>query len=50
LIALAITKRNKYHLLILGDLAYICSAVTGLPKSLTQTPKYSRPKFLLLSA
>ena len=34
LIALAITKRDKYHLLILGDLAYLCSAVTGLPKSL----------------
>ena len=31
LIALAITKRNKYHLLIFGDL---CSAITGLPKSL----------------
>ena len=42
LIALAITKRDKYHLLILGDLAYLCSAVTGLPKSLTQTPKCSR--------
>ena len=34
LIALTITKRDKYHLLILGDLAYLCSAVTGLPKSL----------------
>src|SRR5215469_17942888 len=34
LIALAITKRDKYHLLILGDLAYLCSAVTGLPKTL----------------
>src|SRR5215469_14303915 len=31
LIALAITKRNKYHLLVFGDL---CSAITGLPKSL----------------
>jgi len=34
LIALAITKRDKYHLLILGDLAYLCSAATRLPKSL----------------
>ena len=33
LIALAITKCDKYHLLIVGDLAYLCSAVTGLPKS-----------------
>ena len=31
LIALTITKRDKYHLLIFGDL---CSAITGLPKSL----------------
>jgi hypothetical protein len=31
LIALAIAKRNKYHLLIFGDL---CSVITELPKSL----------------
>ena len=42
LIALTITKRDKYHLLILGDLAYLRSAVTGLPKRLTQKPRCSR--------
>ena len=42
LIALAITKRDNYQLLILGDLAYLCSAVTGLPKSLIQKPGCSR--------
>ena len=42
LIALAITKRDNYQLLILCDLAYLCSAVTELAKSLTQKHRCSR--------
>jgi hypothetical protein len=40
LIAFATTKRDNYHLPILGDLAYLCFAVTGLPKSLIQKPRW----------